>query len=352
MKILVIGGTQFFGRRFVDLMLEAENSVTILSRGHTPLPWPDGTVEHVPADRNDPQALQAGLQRRSFDAVFDNVAMNGEHVRTLLKSVRAKQYIMMSSGAVYHGPGQVAVLEHLMGGDRRAIADWTDSMKPLHEGSIPTDPQWLQKEAGEEESPYRRGKLEAECAAVQSCEKMQIPFTIFRPPQVEGPWDPTGRTEFFARRIRDGGGFLLPRSGRGRVFQKVFRDDLAEAVAASIDNSRARDRTYNVAQEEILSLERYLGVIADCLNAEPPELVECDAEELREAVGDDYAVPLPRPKVLDLRRAQRDLGFRSSPYRSWMQRTLEWVFSQRPPAEHAEEREREMRWIEKRRSEL
>ncbi len=345
MTVLVVGGTQFFGRKFVDLMLERDVPVTVLTRGKTSLPWAGDAVEHIAADRNDVPRLHERLTGRSYDVVFDNVAMNDDHVRDLLNAVQTGHYMLMSSGAVYHRDSHVAAMEYVSDAGGEKLPDWTDAMRPLRERSVPANPHWLMREAGGEEQKYRRGKLSAECAAVRTCEDLGIPFTIFRPPQVEGPWDPTGRTEFFARRVADEAGILLPHSGRGRVFQKVFRDDLARAIAAAMGNSRAMDRTYNVAQEEVLSLERYLCVIADCLGVNPPTLLDCDGDGFAHAVGTEYRIPLPRPKILDLRRAQRDLGFRSSPYLQWMSRTLEWIFSHEPSEEYRRLRREEVKWI-------
>ncbi len=345
MHILVIGGTQFFGRKSVEILLQQNHQITLLSRGKTALPWQKDAVEHLKADRDCPRQIHQVLNGRSFDAVFDNIAMTGEHVRTVLKAIgKTQHYLLMSSGSVYHHPGHIPAGDFIYRTDSK-LADtgsWTDMMRPLLEQDVPSDPKWLQREAAEAERPYRRGKLQAEGELVRWADTHgQMHFTIFRPPQVEGPWDPTKRTEFFARRVQDGGGVLIQRSQRGRVFQKVYRDDVAEAVVAAVHNPAAYDRAYNLAQPEILSLERYLYVISYCLGAQPPTVVDFPDEYLKDELP-EYRAPVPSPKTLDTSRASADLAFSPAPYIDWMNTTLEWILSHPAGEEYRTSRQREL----------
>ncbi len=342
LKILVLGGTRFFGRKTVDLLLAGGHEITLLSRGQTPLPWDDGIVEHLSADRGNPEAVSTALSNRVFDLIFDNIAMNDEHVRTVLDAVGdTGHYLLTSSGSVYHHDRHVpaAAYIHSNLGQRD---DWTEMMKPLSEDAIPLDGEWLDDEIASEEPGYRRGKLQAERELVRARDDQGIPVTIFRPPQVEGPWDPTRRTEFFARRVKDGGGFLVPCEGLGRVFQKVYRDDVAEAIVAAVGNPRSHNRAYNIAQDEVLSMERYLYVMADCLRVSPPRIAALPAAKIAEMLGDDYRIPLPTAKTVRTDRARRDLGFSPTPYLSWMRKTMDWIFAAEPPRGYGEIRAKEL----------
>ncbi len=351
MKILVMGGTQFFGRKAVERLIERGCEITLMSRGQTPLPWEDGVIEHLSVDRSRPADVTSALRGRTFDAVYDNIAMHAEHVRSVLDALGdTGQYLLMSSGSVYQGQHHVPTGEYLYADRDPKIpeADWTKMMKPLDETAVPLDADWLQREIAGEEGAYRKGKLEAERELVyaRDVDNRGLHYTIFRPPQVEGPWDPTRRTEFFARRISDEGGILLPREGRGRVFQKVFRDDVASAVISALDNPRAHDTAYNVAQEEILSLERYFGVMSHCLDVSPPVLVDVPGPDLVDKLGPEYRPPLPGPKTVRLDRARRDLDYASSPYLEWMKETLDWILAGPLPNGYETLREREIRMID------
>jgi nucleoside-diphosphate-sugar epimerase len=100
MNILVIGGTRFFGRTFVEQLVSADHAVTVLSRGKLP---PPAGIEHLVADRADSAALSAALSGRSFDVVVDNVAMNAAHVSAALDALgdRAGHYVLTSTVSVY-----------------------------------------------------------------------------------------------------------------------------------------------------------------------------------------------------------------------------------------------------------
>lgn len=345
MNILVVGGTRFFGRKTVELLLAQGHEITLLSRGETPLPWDDGVLEHLGVDRGDPQAVSAALSGRVFDVIYDNIAMNDEHVRTVLDCVaEVGHYLLTSSGSVYHHDRHVPAAAYIHS-DGPGRDDWTEMMKPLSEDAIPLDGEQLDVEIAHEEPGYRKGKLQAERELVRARDERGIPCTIFRPPQVEGPWDPTRRTEFFARRVKDGGGFLVPCEGLGRVFQKVYRDDVATAIVAAVGNQRSHNRAYNVAQDEVLSMERYLYVMADCLHVPPPRIVALPAARIAAELGDDYRIPLPTAKTVRTDGARRDLDFSPTPYLSWMKKTLEWIFAGEPPQGYGEVRARELKML-------
>src|SRR4051812_1084846 len=100
MKILVVGGTRFFGKTLVERLLAAGHALTVLSRGKLPAP---AGAEPLVADRADPAALWVALAGRAFDAVVDNVAMTADHVRGALDALgeRVGHYVFTSSISAY-----------------------------------------------------------------------------------------------------------------------------------------------------------------------------------------------------------------------------------------------------------
>ena len=104
MKILIIGGTSFFGKEIVKQALDAGHEVTVLSRGNArPDFWE--RVDHIAGDRNDASDLAEKLANRQFDAVIDNIAFNGGHVEDLVSALQGNigRYILTSTTAVYIG---------------------------------------------------------------------------------------------------------------------------------------------------------------------------------------------------------------------------------------------------------
>ncbi len=60
MKILVVGGTRFFGIPMVNALLAAGHDVTIASRGNV-LPEFDGEVKYLVMDRMNSESVKAAV---------------------------------------------------------------------------------------------------------------------------------------------------------------------------------------------------------------------------------------------------------------------------------------------------
>lgn len=99
-KILLIGGSRYFGRRLVALERDAGNAVTVLNRGTTAAP---GGVARLVADRDDESALRAALGERTFDVVFDQVLYTPRQadIARRVFAGRTGRYVMTSTMEVY-----------------------------------------------------------------------------------------------------------------------------------------------------------------------------------------------------------------------------------------------------------
>ncbi|MET9466473.1 reductase [Streptomyces sp. NPDC006544] len=99
-KILVIGGSRYFGKGLVALERETGNEVTVLNRGSG---IPPRGVAHLVADRDDEAGLLAALGERSFDVVFDQVCYTPRQARLARRvfAGRTGRYVMTSTMEVY-----------------------------------------------------------------------------------------------------------------------------------------------------------------------------------------------------------------------------------------------------------
>ena len=110
MRTLVIGGTQFMGRRVVELLLERGDDVAVLHRRATHDLGP--RVRNIQADRSDLDRMTQVLRQESPDAVFFDFAydwVNGTPASQVEAAARAcgdrlQRYVFMSSIAAYQ-PG-------------------------------------------------------------------------------------------------------------------------------------------------------------------------------------------------------------------------------------------------------
>lgn len=99
MKILVLGGTRFFGVHLVEALLEDGHEVTIATRGRMTDPF-GSRVERVIVERTDGNAMKEAFRNAWFDVVYDNLAYCSMDVKTALDAVQCGRYVMVSSASV------------------------------------------------------------------------------------------------------------------------------------------------------------------------------------------------------------------------------------------------------------
>lgn len=100
MKILVLGGTRFFGVHLVTSLLRQGHEITVATRQNADDCF-GNQVSRIKVDRTDPIAVKAAFQERKFDVVYDQTAYCSDDVKYALDALHCGNYILMSSTAVY-----------------------------------------------------------------------------------------------------------------------------------------------------------------------------------------------------------------------------------------------------------
>ena len=201
MKILVIGGTRFMGRTFVETAIRQRHEITLFNRGQTaPELFPD--IERLEGDR---ERDLTRLKGRKWDAVLDTCGYVPRIVRKsadfLIDSV--EQYIFISSISVY--------------------ADFSNP--GLNEAS-PLGV--LEDETIEKVTNDTYGPLKVLCENAVN-EKYPGRATILRCGLIVGPYDPTDRFTYWPVRIQQGGEVLAPSPPHMQV-QFIDAADLAHFI--------------------------------------------------------------------------------------------------------------------------
>ncbi len=173
MKILVVGGTRFFGIPMVQELIENGHEVTIATRGRKPDPF-GSQVQRIIMDKTDADSVKNALCGKSFDTVIDKVAYSSNDVRPLLSELDCGRYIQMSSCAVYE-TAHMGIKENEF--DARGF-----------------ELKWLDRP-----SDYALGKRLAERAALEYMDESRCVFVRF--PVVLGENDYTGRLAFYVQHI-------------------------------------------------------------------------------------------------------------------------------------------------------
>ncbi|MFD7100959.1 NAD-dependent epimerase/dehydratase family protein [Streptomyces xanthophaeus] len=203
-KILVIGGSRYFGKTLVARLRDAGDEVTVLNRGSA---GPPPGVRLLVADRDDEEALRAALGPRGFDVVLDQVCYT-PHQAAVARRVfagRAGRYVMTSTMEVYDPatlPAGAAFPAPAAG--RAPLAE--DRLDLLRTPSVPglpwQDPAQVERVLGPA-TAYAEGKRQAEAVFLRDPD---FPYVSVRAAHVLGGGreDFTGRLAHYVGRIGAG----------------------------------------------------------------------------------------------------------------------------------------------------
>jgi len=100
MKILVIGGTRFFGIHMVHELLSNGHDVTIATRGNAKDEFSD-KVTRIIIERTDEDSIKRMLAGKHYDVVIDKIGYCSNDIKILLDTIQCDKYIYMSTTAVY-----------------------------------------------------------------------------------------------------------------------------------------------------------------------------------------------------------------------------------------------------------
>lgn len=174
MKILVLGGTRFFGIRMVQDLLKMGHEVAIGTRGLSKDPFGE-QVKRIALDRSNGESLRQALQGKRFDLVIDKIAYCSNDIKRLLDFIDCQKYIYMSTTAVY-APKKINLVE--------------EDFDPLAMELV-----WCERK----DFPYGQVKMQAEAAITQKYPGQK--YIAVRYPVVLGKDDYTKRLLFYAEHV-------------------------------------------------------------------------------------------------------------------------------------------------------
>ena len=298
MKMLLFGGTSFFGRSIARYFRDAGYGVTLFTRGNVRPPDLRG-ISHVPGDRSRKEDLLNLLTAGPWDVVIDNIGYDGMSTAQLLGVLgEVGHYIFCSTVSVY-----------------RYVRDRYP--QPLQESATDPDFRPTVEDLKNPHWSYARGKLEAERIVRQ---QRGLPWTILRPSVVYGPYVVTARGFWYLARILRGGPLLLADGGCAS-FRLSYSEDVARSfLEVAGHRSATVGKIYNVAQSEILTLRDFVEESVAALGK------KADVVSVPLEVLGDWAGPYGGMVnlVQDTTAAARDFGHVPTPWEIFAETTAKW----------------------------
>lgn len=231
MKILVLGGSYFYGRVFTMLTAK-QHQLTLLNRGTYSMD--EWGVTQLTGDRHDAEVLEQLKEwDAEFDAVVDFCGYASGDIFMIIRHLpcKVKQYVFISTVDVY----------------QRGIKGLKNEETPYENRSIPGD-------AG----AYIAGKISLEKELKEVCEKEGIAYTILRPAILYGPYNYAPREALYIQMLVQN--HLLPEiiDANGK-FQFTYVKDAAKAVCKCLLNAKTYGQSYNICGDEILNYSTFIN---------------------------------------------------------------------------------------------
>lgn len=246
MRILLIGGNGFIGRRLAPILLKTGHDVAVFHRGTAPVPR---GLQGIVGDRNDFSASAQDLRRFAPDVVIDFVLSSGSQARGLMDAIRgiASRVVMLSSMDVYRAVG---------------VAHGTES-GPLQELPLTEDSE-LRRNLHPYPPEAMRMMRKIFTWATDDYDKIPaerivmsddaVAGTVLRLPMIYGPGDPLHRFFPIVKRVEDGRRqIIFSEPQAGWHSPRGFVGNVAAAVAMAAIDERATGRIYNICEEPAFS---------------------------------------------------------------------------------------------------
>ncbi len=293
-NILIIGGSYFAGRIFVEEMLKTKDyNLYVFNRGHLPFNRKD--VIELKGDREKIDDIKGKIPDLNWDALVDFCAYTPDHISKMISSLPGtlKHYIFISTTTIYENVLGLPVAE--------------DAPKVMK----------VQPELGQY-AEYGYNKWRAELRLKEECVKKGIEFTSLRPSIVYGEYNYAPRESWFFDQIRDEKPLVLPDPGLA-LFSFVYVLDLARILIKTILNENMFNLGLNVASEELVSYPRLYEVFKNVTNKDF-ETIDMDIETIN-----SKRIPIPFPPDIHLvysgKKLQDILGVKFTPLMDGMKRT-------------------------------
>lgn len=292
MRVLLIGGAGFIGRRVVERLRQRGHEVTIFHRGQSSEPPPD--THHITGNRLEIDQHIQQIDAVDADAAIDFLPWNDRDTRRVINTLngRVERVVHLSSGDVYRAWGKF-----LTGGFAEPVPLTEDA--PLRDTLYPY--------AGVRPGMEDYDKVLAEREVLQAHYEEGYPGIILRLPVVYGPQDTQHHTWPFVKRILDERPAILLSGCRAAwLWQRGFVDNVAFGIVLAAERQSSVGRIYNIGSAQTYTMATWVRTIGDVLGWQG-EVVVTPRESLPESLRQPYNYQ--QHILFDTGLARRELGY-------------------------------------------
>jgi nucleoside-diphosphate-sugar epimerase len=306
MRIAVLGGTRFIGRRIVADLVARGDEVLIVHRGETePSDLP--ACRHVHTPRSQYATVAAEVRAFEPAAIVDTLCMSQADADAVLPHLPDAQLVLLSSMDVYQA------FWHVLNSSEGEPV-------PLSEASPVRSIRYPYGEARGEFVGYE--KLDVEPPYLERG------GTVLRLAMIYGEHDNQRREEFILRRVR-AARERIPIGAGTFLWTRCHVADVSTAVQATIGNPLAASEVFNVCEPTTRSVRGWADQILTAAGS-PAELVTVADTRLPEDMWITRAVP--QHLVFAPSRATEVLGWQPADPTRRVRESVEWHLAH-PPAD-------------------
>ena len=304
-RAVIIGGTGQIGTACARRLAQHGWDVVALSRGEREVPdqFAARGVEHRTVDRDAPGALRNAVGG-DVDLLIDVVAFDAEHASQLVEMHgQVGAIVAISSASVY---------ADALGRTLDESADepsFPDLPVPIPETQTTVRPG---------PKTYSTRKVALERVLL---EQDFLPATVLRPCAVHGPGALRAREWWVIGRALDQRPYVVLACAGGTTFHPTSAANLAELVRLA--GERPATRVLNCGDPDPPDVRTLVGLVAAAVDYHPVEVL-LPGDPRGEVGASPWTAP--RPFVLDMTAAERDLGYRPvARYVDAVQETARWL---------------------------
>lgn len=290
MKLLVIGGSYFYGRVFV-MQAAGKHDITVVNRGTYSMAQLG--VQEIHGDRRDGNTWKTVTG--DYDVIIDFCAYEKGDIAGVLENLpgKVKQYIFISTVDVYRRGRQ----------SREGDGTGAETEVSFKDETFPFETRVFPGEVG----GYIAGKVALEQEIREECGKRGIAFTVLRPAILYGPFNYAPRESVYIRMIVQNR--ILPHiTDAEGAFQMVYVKDAAEAVLKCLLNERTYGQAYNLCPDQKINYNDLYEALRTAAGPEPEEMVLTAGEPESHGVPLLFPVTEEETELYSNEKSRRELG--------------------------------------------